>query len=111
MSFDPKAFVEEKVKEIADAVGGEIAVNALSGGVDSSVVTMLGHRALGERLKTYFIDSGLMREGEPEYVVKTFADLGVKVALVDESEKFFAYAFEVRRVSHFDDEFHELESF
>jgi GMP synthase (glutamine-hydrolysing) len=89
MGFDPKAFVEEKVKEIADAVGGEIAVNALSGGVDSSVVTMLGHRALGERLKTYFIDSGLMREGEPEYVVKTFADLGVKVALVDESEKFF----------------------
>jgi GMP synthase (glutamine-hydrolysing) len=89
MSFDPKAFVEEKVKEIAGTVGGEIAVNALSGGVDSSVVTMLGHRALGDRLKTYFIDSGLMREGEPEYVVKAFADLGVKVALVDESEKFF----------------------
>ena len=89
MSFDPKAFVEEKVKEIADAVGDEIAVNALSGGVDSSVVTMLGHRALGDRLKTYFIDSGLMREGEPEFVVKSFADLGVKVALVDESEKFF----------------------
>jgi len=89
MGFDPKAFIEEKVKEIADAVGDEIAVNALSGGVDSSVVTMLGHRALGDRLKTYFIDSGLMREGEPQFVVKTFADLGVKVALVDESEKFF----------------------
>ncbi len=89
MEFNPKAFVEDKVKEIADAVGGEIAVNALSGGVDSSVVTMLGHRALGDRLKTYFIDSGLMREGEPQFVVKTFAGLGVKVALVDESEKFF----------------------
>jgi GMP synthase (glutamine-hydrolysing) len=89
MSFDPKAFIEEKVKEIADAVGDGTAVNALSGGVDSSVVTMLGHRALGDRLKTYFIDSGLMREGEPQFVVKTFAGLGVKVALVDESEKFF----------------------
>ncbi|MHC5038814.1 MAG: GMP synthase (glutamine-hydrolyzing) [Planctomycetota bacterium] len=89
MSLDPKAFIEEKVKEIADTVGDEIAVNALSGGVDSSVVTLLGHRALGDRLKTYFIDSGLMREGEPEDVVKTFADLGVEVKLVDESEKFF----------------------
>jgi GMP synthase (glutamine-hydrolysing) len=89
MSFDPKAFIEEKVKEIADAVGDGTAVNALSGGVDSSVVTMLGHRALGDRLKTYFIDSGLMRDGEPQFVVKTFAGLGVKVALVDESEKFF----------------------
>lgn len=89
MGFDPKAFIEEKVKEIAGTVGNEIAVNALSGGVDSAVVTMLGHRALGDRLKTYFIDSGLMREGEPEYVVKIFASLGVKVELVDESEKFF----------------------
>ena len=89
MDFDPKAFIETQVKEIADTVGGELAVNALSGGVDSSVVTILGHRALGERLKTYFVDSGLMREGEPEYVVKTFADLGVHVELVDESEKFF----------------------
>jgi GMP synthase (glutamine-hydrolysing) len=89
MAFDPKAFIDEKVKAIAETVGSETAVNALSGGVDSSVVTMLGHRALGDRLKTYFIDSGLMREGEPEYVVKVFAGLGVKVELVDESEKFF----------------------
>ncbi len=89
MSFDPKAFIEEKVKEIFDTVGNEVAINALSGGVDSAVVTMLGHRAIGERLKTYFIDSGLMREGEPQDVVSTFTGLGVKVALVDESEKFF----------------------
>ncbi len=89
MSFDPKAFIEEKVKEISDTVGNEVAINALSGGVDSAVVTMLGHRAIGERLKTYFIDSGLMREGEPQDVVSTFTGLGVKVELVDESEKFF----------------------
>jgi GMP synthase (glutamine-hydrolysing) len=90
MDFDAKSFVKEKVKEIADAVGAETAVNALSGGVDSSVVTMLGHRALGDRLKTYFVDTGLMREGEPQYVAKIFAGLGVKVELIDESEKFFA---------------------
>jgi GMP synthase (glutamine-hydrolysing) len=89
MNFDPKAFIDEKVKEISETVGEGIAINALSGGVDSSVVTMLGHRALGERLKTYFIDSGLMRQDEPEYVVKIFTDLDVPVMLVDESEKFF----------------------
>jgi GMP synthase (glutamine-hydrolysing) len=90
MDFDPRAFVEEKVREIAQAVGGGTAVNALSGGVDSSVVTMLGHRALGDRLKTYFVDTGLMREGEPQFVVQTFRGLGVRVESVDESEKFFA---------------------
>lgn len=89
MDFDPKAFIDEKVKEITDTVGNDVALNALSGGVDSSVVTMLAHKALGDRLKTYFIDSGLMREGEAQEVVKMFADLGVHVELVDESEKFF----------------------
>jgi len=89
MSIDPQTFIDRQVKEIADAVGDSVAINALSGGVDSSVVTLLGHRALGDRMKTYFIDSGLMREGEPEWVAKTFRDLGVEVNIVDESEKFF----------------------
>ena len=65
----PKKFILEKVQEIKKTVGGNIAINALSGGVDSSTVTMLGHHALGKRLKTYFIDHGLMREGEPEYII------------------------------------------
>ncbi|MDI6654660.1 MAG: ATP-binding protein, partial [Candidatus Hydrothermarchaeota archaeon] len=85
----PKAFISEKIKEISDTVGNGIAVNALSGGVDSSTVTMLGHKALGERLKTYFIDHGLMREGEPQSVVDLFAKLGVRVNLVDAMEVFF----------------------
>ena len=50
---------------------------------------MLGHRALGSKLKTYFIDNGLMREGEPERIVKWFARLGVKVQIVKASGKFF----------------------
>lgn len=65
-------FIEEKIQEISSIVGDGLAVNALSGGVDSSSVTMLGHRALGDRLKTYFIDSGLMREKEPGRVVSLF---------------------------------------
>ncbi|MCK4795052.1 MAG: ExsB family transcriptional regulator, partial [Desulfobacteraceae bacterium] len=59
-------FINDKVKEIQHMVGDGMAINALSGGVDSSTVTMLGHRALGKRLKTVFIENGLMREGESE---------------------------------------------
>lgn len=88
--LDPQRFIREKVEEIRSIVGENFAINALSGGVDSSTVTMLGHIALGERLKTYFIDNGLMREGEPEQVVKLFRELGVKVILVDARDKFFS---------------------
>jgi GMP synthase (glutamine-hydrolysing) len=85
-----KTFIEEQVKAIGETVGDGLAVNALSGGVDSAVVTLLGHRALGDRLKTYFIENGLMREGEPQYIVNVFARLGVKVEIVDAADQFFA---------------------
>jgi len=78
-----QSFVDEQVAEIRKEVGEGTAINALSGGVDSSVVTALGFRALGNRLKTVFIDSALMREGEPDRVVKTFADIGIPVQKID----------------------------
>ena len=87
--LNPEEFIEEKVKEISSKVGNNFAINALSGGVDSSVVTMLGHKALGDKLKTYFIDNGLMREGEPEYVVSIFKNLGVNVEIIDAKKVFF----------------------
>lgn len=87
--LNPREFIEQKVREIASAVGSGFAVNALSGGVDSSSVTMLGHRALGERLKTYFIENGLMRYDEPKKVVSLFEALGVRVEVVDSREQFF----------------------
>jgi GMP synthase (glutamine-hydrolysing) len=83
-------FIDEKIKEIKSAVRNGMAINALSGGVDSSTVTMLGHRALGDRLKTVFIENGLMREGEPEQVVALFRQLGVTVEIVDARKEFFA---------------------
>ena len=83
-------FISDKVKEIKDAVGDGTAINALSGGVDSSTVTMLGHRALGNNLKTVFVENGLMREGEPEQVAGFFQELGVTVEIVDAREEFFA---------------------
>jgi len=83
-------FISEKVKDIKDAVGNGTAINALSGGVDSSAVTMLGHRALGKNLKTVFVENGLMRQGEPEQVVGFFRKLGVTVEVVDARKEFFA---------------------
>jgi len=87
--LDVKAFIAEKTGEVSSLVGDGTAINALSGGVDSSTVTLLGHRALGPRLKTYFIDNGIMREGEPERIVALFRQLGVPVELVDAKIEFF----------------------
>jgi GMP synthase (glutamine-hydrolysing) len=87
--LNTEQFIHEKVGEIKAAVEEGIAINALSGGVDSSTVTMLGHRALGNQLKTVFIENGLMRKGEPEQVVGFFRDLGVTVEVVDARQEFF----------------------
>ena len=88
--LDTEQFIATKVAEIREAVGSGTAINALSGGVDSSAVTMLGHRALGARLRTVFVENGLMRQGEPEQVVKFFHDLGVPVEVVDARDEFFS---------------------
>ena len=89
-NLDSEKFIEEKSKEISDIVGDGVAINALSGGVDSSAVTMLGHKALGDRNKTYFVDNGLMRQDEPEQIVALFKEKGVNVELIDAQDKFFA---------------------
>ena len=88
--MDYKKFIEEQIAHIKQTVGEAKAINALSGGVDSSVVTVLGHRALGDRLRTVFVDSALMRKGEPEQVVEIFAGLGIGVELVDAREEFLS---------------------
>ena len=88
--MDCKKFVEEQIAQIKRTVGDAKAINALSGGVDSSLVTILGHRALGDRLKTVFIDSALMRRGEPKRVVDTFARMKIPVELVDAQEEFLS---------------------
>lgn len=88
--LDAEAFINDQCRRLADEIGDDTAINALSGGVDSSVTTMLAHRALGDRLKTYFIDNGLMRQGEPESVMESMEGLGVPVTLVDAEAEFFA---------------------
>jgi len=88
--LDPESFITEKVEEIRRAVGQGWAINALSGGVDSSTVTLLGHRALGGHLKTVFVENGLMRADEAEQVTGFFGALGVTVEVVDARAEFFA---------------------
>jgi len=90
MPADYKAFIDAQVAELSKTVGQAKAINALSGGVDSSVVTALGHRALGGRLQTVFVDNALMRAGEPQRVVQTFRNMGIPVELVDAREEFLA---------------------
>ena len=55
--LNTEQFINDKIKEIKEAVADGTAINALSGGVDSSTVTMLGHRALGPKLKTVFVEN------------------------------------------------------
>ncbi|MBL7160528.1 MAG: ExsB family transcriptional regulator [Candidatus Aenigmarchaeota archaeon] len=87
---DAKTFVDEKIQEIQETVGDGQVINALSGGVDSSAVTMLGHQAIGDQLETYFIDNALMRDGEPEQVAELFKGFGVDVEIVDARKEFLA---------------------
>ncbi len=86
--MDYHVFINEQIAEIKKTVGNHLAINALSGGVDSSVVTVLGHQALGDRLKTVFIENGLMRQGEPERVVNIFSEMGIPVRLIDAKKEF-----------------------
>ncbi len=88
--LNTEQFIAEKVSEISSLVGDGTAINALSGGVDSSAVTMLGHKALGSRLKTYFIENGLMRKDEPQKIVDLFKEHGVEVILLDARDEFFS---------------------
>jgi len=82
-------FINKQTKHISDTVGSGLAINALSGGVDSSAVTMLGYITLGGRLLTYFVDNGLMREGEPQYIASIFEGLGIPVRIANAQEEFF----------------------
>ncbi len=65
-------FLDEKVAEVRERVGSRQVVCGLSGGVDSSVVALLLHRAIGPQLQCIFVDNGLLRLGEREQVVNTF---------------------------------------
>jgi GMP synthase (glutamine-hydrolysing) len=86
--WTPAAFVEQAVASICAQVGDGQVVCGLSGGIDSAVAATLVHRAVGDQLTCIFVNHGLMRRGEPEQVVHTFCDQGVRLVAVDATEDF-----------------------
>jgi len=83
------SFIESAVADIRRRVGRDRVLCALSGGVDSSVVAVLLHRAVGEQLTCLFVDNGLLRKGEAESVVGTFRDaFKMNLIHVDASHRF-----------------------
>ena len=89
--WTPVNFVSDAVDQIREQVGDGKVICALSGGVDSTVVAALIHRAIGDRLTCIFVDNGLMRRGEADRVQNVFASqLGVNLIFVDGTERFLA---------------------
>ncbi|MFZ1342635.1 glutamine-hydrolyzing GMP synthase [Thiothrix eikelboomii] len=81
--------IEDSIQRVREQVGQDEVILGLSGGVDSSVVAALLHRALGEQLTCVFVDTGLLRHQEGDQVMATFAQhMGVKVLRVNAAERF-----------------------
>ncbi|WP_124726497.1 glutamine-hydrolyzing GMP synthase [Staphylospora marina] len=88
-NWSMETFIEDTVAEIRKRVGKEKVLCALSGGVDSSVVAALIHRAVGDQLTCMFVDHGLLRKGEAEGVVRTFGEhFKMNLVKIDAKDRF-----------------------
>jgi GMP synthase (glutamine-hydrolysing) len=86
--WTPAHFIETSVAEVREQVGDGRVLVAVSGGVDSSVMAALVHRAVGNEMLALFIDHGLLREGEREEVATLCEGLGIDVRMIDAREAF-----------------------
>jgi GMP synthase (glutamine-hydrolysing) len=88
-NWSMETFIEDAIRDIRSEVGSSKVLCALSGGVDSSVVAILLHKAIGDQLTCMFIDHGLLRKGEADSVMETFVGkFDMKVVKIDASERF-----------------------
>ncbi len=86
-----KSFVESTIRSVAEQVGDDQVICALSGGVDSSVVAVLLHKAIGQRLHCIFVNNGLLRKGEAETVQRVFRDhFEINLIYIDASREFLS---------------------
>ncbi len=87
--WQPAGIVEASIATVKQQVGSDTVLLALSGGVDSSVVAAMLHKAIGKQLVCVFVDNGLLRHGEGDQVMETFAkSLGVQIIRVDAEDEF-----------------------
>ncbi len=90
-NWTPETIIDEAVARVLAQTDGKEVLAAVSGGVDSSVMAALLHRAVGERLKTIFVDNGLLRAGEREQVEAALRpQLGSSLLVVDAVEDFLS---------------------
>jgi GMP synthase (glutamine-hydrolysing) len=85
-----ESFIENAVKEIRETVGKDRVLCALSGGVDSSTVAVLAHKALGDQLTCVFVDHGLLRKGEAEQVLEMLEKFKMNIIHVSAAERFLS---------------------
>ncbi|MCX8053245.1 MAG: glutamine-hydrolyzing GMP synthase, partial [Armatimonadetes bacterium] len=87
--WTPTSFIETTIKEVREQVGSAQVICGLSGGVDSSCVAVLMHKAIGDQLTCIFVNHGLLRLNEAEKVRRTFEDnFKIKLVYVDAEERF-----------------------
>lgn len=84
-------YIDREIEYLRERIGNGRAIMAISGGVDSTVCAVLMHRAIGERLKCVFVDTGLLRKGEAETVAHVFREhLGLNPSVIDARERVLA---------------------
>jgi len=87
--WTPENIIEDSIRRVREQVGNDQVLLGLSGGVDSSVVAALLHKAIGDQLTCVFVDNGLLRKNEGEQVMAMFAkNMGIKVIRVDAEDEF-----------------------
>lgn len=87
-SWTMKNFLDEAIRKVREQVGDKRVLLALSGGVDSSTLAFLLHKAIGDRLTCMFIDQGFMRKNEPEWLVEKFAEFKIPVQFIKARDRF-----------------------
>jgi len=88
-SWTMSSFIHKSISEIRDEIGDGLVICAVSGGVDSSVLAALMHKAIGDQLKCIFVDNGLLRKNEAQDVISFFRnDLCIELHFVDASIRF-----------------------
>ncbi|MCD6093793.1 MAG: ExsB family transcriptional regulator [Candidatus Omnitrophica bacterium] len=90
MNFDVKKFIERESGKLRKKVGGERAIVATSGGVDSTACAVLAHRVLGNKLKVVFIEDGLMRQDEGKSVKALLKKKGINLIILNKQREFFS---------------------